>query len=451
MKVIEEVVSKDLCSGCGACVGVCPTTALNIDCRKSYQPEFDPTLCTNCGLCYEVCPGKGYPVYKLAQVSCDDKTKMHVTYGPFRHFWLGHSIDPGIRLESASGGIATALLVHLLESKQVEAVAVVTMEDGYPAIKLTDDLEVVLSATGSKYSPVPMMLLIKELQKNPRKIAMTVTPCQLAAYLMATKKVKAIRECLVVAIGLFCGQAKEYEAVSKIAATLDIKYPGDAKFLGWRYGPYPGSLRFELNNGTIKEKPIYPAYDIAIPHYALHRCFLCPDGGNWLADLTLGDIHAGGNDETVIVCRTARAEKMLRSAEAAGALELKDMTAQQVESSVIRGITNAKLKPALARIKWLKEKGSPVPQYDYPADDILKTAWKRTLTLNIIIYRLCMWVRKGVQRKYLENNPRIMEKSGHILYVNYAQLAYLSAFPLWGLDIIAHKLVAKLKKKFRIL
>lgn len=431
------VLDNDLCSGCGTCVGVCPAEALVIDSLSSHKPVIDEAKCTNCGLCYEVCPGKGYPVCQLAQVSCDDKTKMHPTYGPVRHFWLGHSTDSELRLESASGGIATALLIHLLETKQVEEVAVVTMEDGYPSVKLTDDPDVVMSARASKYSPVPMMQIIRELQKKPRKIAMTVTPCQLAGLLTATRKLKRIRDCLVLAIGLFCGQVKDYESVSQVAATLNIKYPGEAKFLGWRCGPYPGSARFELLDGTQKEKPLYSWLDIAVPHYALHRCFLCPDGGNWLADMTLGDIHAGGNDETVIVCRTARGEQMLRDAEQVGAIKLADMSPEQVESCVIKGITGSKLKPALARIKWRQKKGKPVPEYDYPADEILKESPWLLDCLNIFKYRLTLWVRQGWKRRFLEQHPHVMEKTGHFLY------KFPASIPGWNAMMKLRKKIIK--------
>ena len=435
--VFQKVISFELCSGCGACTGVCPVNALRIDSRKSYKPEFDAALCTQCGLCYEVCPGKGYQVCELAQNAFENRGGIHPVYGPVRHFWLGHSTDPKIRLESASGGVATSLLVHLLKSKKVDAVAVVTMEDGYPLVKLTDDIEAVLSAKGSKYSPVPLMQITRELSGNPRKIAMTVTPCQLAAFRMATAKLKKIREWQVLTIGLFCGQVKDYQSVSRIAATLGIKYPGEAKFLGWRCGSYPGSARFELEDGSKKEKPLYPWLDIAVPHYALHRCFLCPDGGNWLADMTLGDVHAGGTDETVIVCRTAQGEQMLRSAEAAGGIELIEMNPQQVESCVIKGITGSKLVPALARIKWLRKKGKPVPQYDYNEEEILSKSPKVFQILTIIKYLLSMWVRKGWKGRFLQNHPHLMEKTGHFLY------GFPASIPGWGSFIFLGKILKK--------
>ncbi|MDX2480656.1 MAG: 4Fe-4S binding protein [Desulfuromusa sp.] len=52
----------NLCSGCGACVGVCPTGALAIDIFKSHKPVINESKCTDCGLCYDVCPGRGYPI-----------------------------------------------------------------------------------------------------------------------------------------------------------------------------------------------------------------------------------------------------------------------------------------------------------------------------------------------------------------------------------------------------
>ena len=60
------------------------------------------------------------------------------------------------------------------------------------------------------------------------------------------------------------------------------------------------------------DKPYYEWLNLVVPFYSLKRCFLCPDGGNWLADLTLGDIHRNGTDENIIVCRTKMVLKCSR-------------------------------------------------------------------------------------------------------------------------------------------
>ncbi len=41
----------DECVGCGACLGVCPTNAIN-----DGEPFVIDSRCVNCGQCAEVCP-----------------------------------------------------------------------------------------------------------------------------------------------------------------------------------------------------------------------------------------------------------------------------------------------------------------------------------------------------------------------------------------------------------
>jgi len=40
------------CNTCGACVGVCPTLALEMNSTLTCDPE----LCNLCGICEKVCP-----------------------------------------------------------------------------------------------------------------------------------------------------------------------------------------------------------------------------------------------------------------------------------------------------------------------------------------------------------------------------------------------------------
>ncbi|MCP4541870.1 MAG: 4Fe-4S dicluster domain-containing protein [Chloroflexi bacterium] len=413
----SEVIDNALCCGCGACVGVCPTGAFCIDIFTSHEPVIDAFKCTSCGLCYQVCPGRGYPVVERARRRYDADVRILPERGPVLQYLRGHSTDPGIRLNSASGGIATSLMLHLLETKQVETVSVIGMENDRPVTRLTSDPEVVRDAVMSKYGPVPMLAkLIPELRKNPRRIAMTMTPCQLGGWLSASERIPKLRKSTVLVVGLFCGQIQSYDALASIAATLGVQYPDKAKFTAWRYGPYPGCARFELDDGTVAEKPLYSWLDVAVPHFSLRRCFLCPDGGNWLADMTLGDIHSGGTDETVIVCRTKRAQDALESAQRAGKIVIQEMTHDQVESCVIRHITRSKMMPAIACNAWLKKRGQATPEFDYDGDSLLQGKLKLMSILWIWKYRLTFWARTGWRRHFLLKRPPLMEKTGHFLY-----------------------------------
>ncbi|MDF1578780.1 MAG: 4Fe-4S binding protein [Desulfurivibrionaceae bacterium] len=51
----------DKCFQCGACTGICPTTALSIK-RPEMAVLFDPEKCSGCGLCVAVCPVRAMAV-----------------------------------------------------------------------------------------------------------------------------------------------------------------------------------------------------------------------------------------------------------------------------------------------------------------------------------------------------------------------------------------------------
>jgi ferredoxin len=53
---------EERCTGCTACVPICPTGALGVD-RKSWKVSYDPEKCIVCLSCLEVC------IYKAVEVN----------------------------------------------------------------------------------------------------------------------------------------------------------------------------------------------------------------------------------------------------------------------------------------------------------------------------------------------------------------------------------------------
>ena len=48
------IIDKETCIGCGACVGVCPVTALSLD--NEGKSECNADTCISCLSCVGTCP-----------------------------------------------------------------------------------------------------------------------------------------------------------------------------------------------------------------------------------------------------------------------------------------------------------------------------------------------------------------------------------------------------------
>lgn len=48
------MIDKDKCIGCGACVGICPVSAISMD--DQGKSQIDPAVCIKCGTCEATCP-----------------------------------------------------------------------------------------------------------------------------------------------------------------------------------------------------------------------------------------------------------------------------------------------------------------------------------------------------------------------------------------------------------
>ena len=53
-----RIQQKSKCSGCYACVGICPKQCITMVCDAEgfWYPQVDSKACVNCGMCEKVCP-----------------------------------------------------------------------------------------------------------------------------------------------------------------------------------------------------------------------------------------------------------------------------------------------------------------------------------------------------------------------------------------------------------
>ncbi|QZY55551.1 Coenzyme F420 hydrogenase/dehydrogenase, beta subunit C-terminal domain [Crassaminicella profunda] len=411
-KLEENVIRNNLCSGCGTCVGICPTKCIKIELSEYQNPIMtNAEKCIECGLCFDVCPGIGFNFKR--KVGLENEIKYNKLLGYYHSFYTGHSINEDIRIKSASGGMATSLIHYLLEQKIVDKALIVGMENGVPTIKVVDNYNDLLSGMQSKYGYVPVNSKIREINDSNEKYVMVGLPCHFQGLEKSSKFLKNLNDNIIFKIGLLCGYTQTYDVIDFIAKRLGINNIDEYSFLGWREGEYPGNMAFQHNDsGEIIYKPLYEWLAISVPFFSMNRCFLCADGVNELADIVLGDVHSNGNEENVILIRNLYAKKILEEAQNKKYIDTKEIDLKTAMKYPIGSVARVKRKAPLVIIDYLIKKNKSVPIYNLELDEVSRIS----RNLILIKYKIYDFIRKKRIREFILTFPKLAEFIGDFAY-----------------------------------
>lgn len=300
LRSLGAIVDGGLCHRCGSCVGICPTGVLGMD-DDEYPRIQHLSACTDCDLCVKVCPGDEFDYQSFYQQVHGRAGNLTDTHGHFQYGTLGYATDPEIRERSTSGGVVTALLLHLLDTKQIDGALVIgssqtVLWKGRPFIARTR--EEVLGTMKSKYAITPTNISFAEVRESPGRYALVGLPCQIHGYLKAAMLDARLRERIVLTIGLFCHAAIEHEAFPIIWEHLGDKAKQARRFIS-RVGKHPGSPHVELEDGSLH--PVYfgsregyrpssiEVINVLYRLYTPQRCTTCFDALSEFADISVGD------------------------------------------------------------------------------------------------------------------------------------------------------------------
>ena len=164
---IQSVIDIDQCTGCCACISVCPVTAISIS-KDDYGftiPQIDTEKCTRCGKCRATCPS--LEVQICEPIDC----------------YSGISKNDELLLMSSSGAIFPVIARMILKEGGVIYGATMTSDFKVKHIRVTDsdNLPLIL---GSKYIQSYMGntydSIISDL-KNGKTVLFSGTPCMISA------------------------------------------------------------------------------------------------------------------------------------------------------------------------------------------------------------------------------------------------------------------------------
>lgn len=215
--VCDVIVPNDLCSGCGVCGGICPVGAINVKWNMfgEYIPVEIPKKCNCCGLCLKVCPflNRNDNEDKISKkiFKCSSIIKEDNIIGSYIDLYAGYSKNDQQRFNGASGGLATALLITLLEQNEVDKICCVEATKNaetlfhFSIMSTVDDIQ---RSSKSVYYPVEVSNIISKILSSNDRYAIVGLPCTIKALRLAMQVNSKLKSRIIFLIGLVCGQQK---------------------------------------------------------------------------------------------------------------------------------------------------------------------------------------------------------------------------------------------------
>lgn len=327
-ELYSEVVTSGLCTGCAACIVVCPHDVLGYDDSEGrYKPfhvEADGGVadCTHgqrgCTLCTRACPRFRTWEDEANTFLFERSRNEDELSGILGDTFLARATDPELHGAGQDGGLVSALLVYALEHDHIDAALVSTLEgDGstwkaQPAVA-TNRAEV-LAAAGSRYTYSANTLAYKAATDNgAERLALVGMGCQASAPpMMSSRRAGKVARRFVLTIGLMCSK------------TFDDAIFDDL-FLA-RYGlarqdilkmNIKGVFQIWMRDGAYHEIPLKEAHE-----WTREGCRSCPDFAAEHADISTGGIGAFA-DYTLTLARTEKGKALIAEMLAAGVIEVK--------------------------------------------------------------------------------------------------------------------------------
>lgn len=390
--LFEKVVRRGLCTRCGTCVGVCPTGNIRIpDPLGSSLPDSGED-CNSCGLCLAGCPGESVEFQKLEQKFYGTHPS-HPMLGIVDSAFLACSNDTAIRHAGASGGIATALTLFLLERKRIDGAVLFAPKPAEPwrgEGRIVDNAEEILASAQSRYHLSPMNTVLDELRNKPGSHAFVGLPCHVHGLRKLQASGWSAKGEIAPIIGIYCGNNLYFDGTRAILRKLGVKSLDEVTTLSYREGSWPGKFSVTLKSGDTKELSKLD-FNQAIPFYINHRCLTCIDLTNELADIAIGDGWAKESEKekgwSIVLTRSEYGSGLIREAADAGVIHIEEVSIEEATAMHSHAF-DLKKKGAFIRLRLWKKWGLAVPVYDRPFPQ-LKSSRKIAEIFISLQFKIC--------------------------------------------------------------
>ena len=297
MNKLKILNIRDTCTGCGACVAVCPKRCLRLEPDKEgfYMPCYQDG-CIECGMCEKVCH----------VINAENKTQISN-----RNVFIYKSFDDTVREKSSSGGAFSLFADYVVQKEGVVFATLYNPETKRVEVS-NSDLNPIQRFRKSKYvesfSGDTCLQIWKELKKG-RLVLFCGTPCQvggLKSYLKALK----VDASNLLTIDFICHGVPSMKCLNSFltfdgrdVVNLDFRYKDFAsENLGWHdmvYCEWYSSGAFKvLKSNKLR---YYYYYWPFLENVMLRKsCYTCNEVKHSSSDLTIADFWSIHKEKTII-------------------------------------------------------------------------------------------------------------------------------------------------------
>lgn len=269
------VISKNKCTGCTACLNICPKNAISMqeDEEGFKYPVIDKNLCINCGLCRKVCP-------VLSSKNVENKVEAYACYNKKEDY----------RMNSSSGGMFNLFASYILDKNGVVVAPLFDKNIKLNHVVCNNKKDLV-EFMGSKYLQSNLSDIFKQVKRKLDKdcyVLFCGTPCQVEGLLSYLKKDydKLYTQDII------CHGVPSQKMLDKYLSEISSEKVKKINFRNKSEGWKNYSLNIEYDNKVYNSSHLKDKYmRLFIKNYCLrYSCYNCSfKKENRLSDITLGD------------------------------------------------------------------------------------------------------------------------------------------------------------------
>ncbi|HVF94050.1 MAG TPA: Coenzyme F420 hydrogenase/dehydrogenase, beta subunit C-terminal domain [Sphingomonas sp.] len=385
----KAIVGSGMCIGCGSCA-VAPQRSMAWDghgLRKPAGEIAEPTTAFA-----RTCPFSPAARDEDAIAAERFPVPAHVDarLGRYETAYVGHVAEAEFRANGSSGGLVSWVAAELLRSGKIDGVVHVVPTEGsgevYFRYAVSRSLDEIARGARSRYFPVDMAAVLREIRATPGRYAIVGVPCFIKAINLLRAEDPVIHERVTHLLGLFCGHMKSARFVDSFAWQLDAD-PQDVRAVEYRRkdASRPANwytAQLTLADGSVRERDWWHLADgdWGAGFFQASACNWCDDVTAETADIAFGDAwvepySSDGRGTNVAVIRSAEIRDLVAAATRDGRLAM-----EQVDAAFIVGTQAAgfrQRREGLAyRLTWAKRGITPRKRVEPSARGL---PWRRKL------------------------------------------------------------------------